>query len=208
MAEAREQKINKRFAGMACTLCGDALLLGEDGAICDACDSSHHAPCWRENEGCGKAGCINAPFKIPSLPAEEEDNVEPDMMRCPHCHKSIHNWKIVCPICGQITELNYERKFSPAARNAFLFSLAALLLPLIVQIIVASGSVTNPLIRHSTFAGIYFGYKAIEKGGIAKEIIRKDPRNYGRGLAIAAQIIGGISAVRLILGPLLTLLLL
>ena len=39
----RRMKINKRYEGQPCQWCGGLFMLGDDGAICEACENP--APC-------------------------------------------------------------------------------------------------------------------------------------------------------------------
>jgi|SRR5579859_183609 len=52
--------VSEEKAGKTCPYCRFALKVGEAAESCDACQSLHHADCWRDNGGCAMLGCPNA----------------------------------------------------------------------------------------------------------------------------------------------------
>src|SRR5882724_9164910 len=93
MAEAvRRLKINKRYESSACPWCGDRLVLGEDGAVCEACETAHHARCWDKENGCGgDPTCVNRPLQqIPDAPEQKKER------------KRLAPGESVCPTCGDV----------------------------------------------------------------------------------------------------------
>src|SRR5882724_10014953 len=100
-ATVRRLKINKRFAALPCSWCGDALKLGEDGAICEACDSAHHARCWEERGGCAQSGCVNGPLPDIESPSGGRQ-FRSDEKACPYCEKIIYVEAEICRHYGAI----------------------------------------------------------------------------------------------------------
>jgi len=61
---------NRAIAGKTCTVCGEAIGLGEVVRNCKGCGEPSHDHCWQSNGGCGTAACPNAPLpKIERPPA-------------------------------------------------------------------------------------------------------------------------------------------
>jgi hypothetical protein len=52
-----------KLDGKPCGWCQAALRLGEDAAVCTACEREHHARCWESQAGCSTQGCANAPLR-------------------------------------------------------------------------------------------------------------------------------------------------
>src|ERR1051325_1548964 len=166
-------KINKRLEGKPVSTCVDALILGEDGAICEACDSPHHALCWNESDGCGNKGCVNAPPDM--IPTVEEERLRSDEKRCPFCKKIIYIEADVCRHCNQIVsdDGNYHGPGTTVgeAKLSLYYGIGALLITCLAPI-------CGPL--------------AIKEGWQAKKRISRDVTLSGKGLATAGQIMGGL----------------
>lgn len=176
----RRLKINRLYEGSPCTWCGDALAVGDDGAICEACESPHHARCWDQHNGCNGPSCVNRPLQ--QLQDVVPDNTKPSPKLnpgetvCPSCGDVVSGF---CFRCGQssIGEFTGEKVTSPDAKDAMKYAIIGLFC-----------------------FGIILGPIAISKGAAAKRQIALDPRLTGEGLATAAQVIGGIEIVLFILG--------
>ncbi|HET7503521.1 MAG TPA: DUF4190 domain-containing protein [Kofleriaceae bacterium] len=52
-----------KMDGKPCGWCQVALRLGEDAAVCTACEREHHGRCWESYAGCSTQGCANAPLR-------------------------------------------------------------------------------------------------------------------------------------------------
>ncbi|HEY6188596.1 MAG TPA: RING finger protein [Pyrinomonadaceae bacterium] len=183
MAETvRRLKVNKRYETTPCTWCGDALMLGEDGAICEACDSPHHARCWDENNGCGKAGCPNAPLKvIKEPPPKPQKRLAPGEQLCPFCGDVItDNYCFSCRQTPQEGPYEGAQTLAPEVKNALIFAGVGLFC-----------------------FGPYFGYKAITSASEGKRQIEGNPRYSGAGLAVFAQVMGFADIVLWVVGILL-----
>ena len=63
MEAARTLKANLKLDGKPCGWCQVALRLGDDAAVCNACEKEHHGRCWESNAGCSTAGCVSAPLR-------------------------------------------------------------------------------------------------------------------------------------------------
>jgi RNA polymerase subunit RPABC4/transcription elongation factor Spt4 len=175
-AAVRKLKINKRFASSACSWCGDSLLVGDDGAVCEACDSPHHARCWDEGGGCGQRSCVNAP--LPDIgPPSEERQLRSDEKWCRYCDKIIYVEADICRHCGQIVSADGvyhgEKMIAPDAKLALMYS--------IFGVFCCFGLILGPL--------------AFKNGIDAKKAIAANPRLRGRAMAITAQVIGTIDVV-------------
>jgi hypothetical protein len=206
----RRLKINKRYESIACAWCGDALTVGEDGAVCEACESPHHARCWDKENGCGQRVCINAPLRQDPDPPILDEQLSANEMRCPHCGKLLPARTTRCSGCQRFTTpsglYEGELKTAPLAREAFLLSLVAVFVPPILNIMFYAGNIRAggiiPLI-----IGLRCGWSARKKAEVAKSQIANDQTLKGRGLAIAAQILGGIALALPVLGIVFVILL-
>lgn len=171
----RRMKINKRFEGQPCQWCGGLFMLGEDGAICAACENPYHARCWDKENGCNNPGCVNRPLQ------QLKDVAPVGVVATPT--RPLSAWEMVCPTCGDIITNAYcfrcrnqslndytgPKQTLPEAKDA---------LKLAIIGIFCFGFILGPL--------------AIVKGTSAKKKLSMDPRYEGEGMATAAQIIGGI----------------
>jgi len=178
----RRLKVNKRFESHPCGWCGNALALGDDGAVCEACDTPHHAAHWDEHNGCSRLGCVNAPLKQEALaPAEEEELFPPESMRCPHCKKLIAAGTQLCPICNMVTSpdgiYHGPKTLAPDAKKA--------LTSAIISIFICA-----PILAP----------RAIKTAKEAKALIDGNPAYGGRGMATAAQVIGVLAILLWVIG--------
>jgi hypothetical protein len=183
MAETvKRLKINKLLASQPCTHCGDELLLGEAGAVCEACESPHHERCWDQMNGCGNKECINAPLAMlpgmlqPLRPVYEKP-LRPGESRCPSCGDIIDNQ--FCLQCnaptigeGYSTSGAYVTTRAPEVGEALRYAIIGLFC-----------------------FGFILGFLAIRSGSKAKEHIARDPRLDGAGLATFAQGLGAFEIV-------------
>jgi RING finger family protein len=170
MAEtARRLKINRKYESTPCTWCGDALQLGEDGAVCEACDSPHHARCWDERNGCGKEGCPNAPLHVlEEPPPKPEKRLSPDEQLCPTCGDIITGTHCFsCRRSAQAGLYDGEQSMAPELKTALMYAAVGLFC-----------------------FGLYFGYKAMKSAGEAKVQIEEDSRYSGTALATIVQVVG------------------
>jgi hypothetical protein len=180
-------------------------MLGEDGAICEACESPHHAECWDKDNGCGQPDCINAPLRQDLDTSVLEKELATNEMQCPHCRKLLPATAVICSGCQRITTPSgvYEgpQKLAPEVQGAFMLGIASLVVPLILNLIFSSGT-NKPTLGSAVplIIGINCGLSALKKAGTAKLNISKDPSLKGRGLAIAAQILGGLGVGFQVLG--------
>ena len=178
MAETivRELKINKRYAGKPCGWCGHELLIGDDGAICEACESGHHARCWQDHSGRGLSTCVSAPLRDLGL-LENTRRLRSDEKVCRHCEQLVYVDADICPHCGQIVTADgiYRGKQTTAreAKLAIMFSIGGLFFVL----------------------GLVLGPMAFLKGLDAEKAIAANPQLRGRPMAIAGRIIGIIDVL-------------
>lgn len=176
----RYMKANKKQEGSPCAWCSNALQLGEDVAICEACGTVHHVACWDKNGGCGEKTCVNAPFKKVSTAIteveEKRDKLKPGQMLCPHCKNAISSSATVCPNCRRFTSpdglYHGPTSISPQARNAMILAIAGLFI-----------------------FGIIFEPLAIREARRARESIAADYSLRGSGIASAAEVVAWIGLV-------------
>lgn len=171
----RRLKINKRYEGLLCRWCHDSLILGEDGAICEACESPHHVRCWDQHNGCnGDPSCVNRPLQqlagvATAAAPRPVRQLSPGESFCPSCGDIVYG---VCFRCRQPVasgEYTGVKQTAPEAKEALKYAIIGLFC-----------------------FGIILGPLAIARGASAKRTIAADPRYEGEGIATAAQIIGGI----------------
>ncbi|HJQ27408.1 MAG TPA: RING finger protein [Blastocatellia bacterium] len=186
----RKMRINKIFAGAPCGWCTHALVIGEDGAICEACDTPHHLECWLRENGCSTERCIN--YVLPALPAttplqaDPGQDAPPNSRLCPNCNKWIALNSRVCAICntflGATGREQYERITLREAKQALTYGIIAFL--------------CCPPIA---------GYYAIKNANTAIDIIDANAEYQGRGMAVAGKVLGIIAIVVWVLGLLIRL---
>jgi hypothetical protein len=70
MEAVRTLKANMKMDGKPCGWCQAALRLGEDAAVCTACEREHHGVCWESRAGCSTQGCANAPLRRLDAPGQ------------------------------------------------------------------------------------------------------------------------------------------
>jgi hypothetical protein len=58
----RRLKANRKIEGKPCGWCLAPLALGDDAAVCTACEKEHHETCFAAKSGCSNPGCVNAPL--------------------------------------------------------------------------------------------------------------------------------------------------
>jgi Domain of unknown function (DUF4190)/Prokaryotic RING finger family 1 len=182
MDAVRTFKANLKLQGKPCGWCQSALELGEDAAVCSACEAEHHLRCWEDRSGCSRSGCASAP--LPRLdPAAAglaahatEAPVAQGMMRCPNCRDLIFSDERVCPRCKAITSpdgiCHGPAVNAPGAVAALVFGIVGLF-----------------------FCGVIFGPAAISKANEAKRAMQEDPTLSGGGLATAGLVLGIIDLV-------------
>lgn len=173
----RRLKVNKLYEGQACRWCGEVLALGDDGAICEACHSLHHARCWDQQNGCnGDPLCVNRPLQqLKSVTPEvrrPSRPLSPGESYCATCGDIVSG---VCFRCRQVvTDVEYtgEKKTAPEAKEALRLAIIGMFC-----------------------FGVILGPIAIVKATSAKRTIAMDPRLGGEGIATAAQILGVVELV-------------
>jgi RING finger family protein/uncharacterized protein DUF4190 len=63
MEAVRTLKANLKLDGKPCGWCQAPLKLGDDAAVCTACEAAHHQGCWDTKAGCATQGCSSAPLR-------------------------------------------------------------------------------------------------------------------------------------------------
>jgi len=201
MEAARTLKANLKLEGKPCGWCQAALVLGDDAAICTACEKEHHRACWDAKAGCSTQGCASAPLRRldapPALGAPASPfpagapaspfptgmpaspyaaGLPPGMMTCPRCTLMLAIGTQVCPGCRAITSpdgLYHGPKINaPGAVASLVLGIIGLVL-----------------------CGIVLGPLAIWQASSAKRAISGDPTYGGGGMATAGMVLGIISVV-------------
>jgi hypothetical protein len=191
---ARVFKANRKVEGKLCGWCHAGLALGEEVAVCTACELEHHSRCWDGSAGCSNASCVNAPLTrldqgasagatgaAPSLGQRfsafpSGRAASPGNMRCPGCSCEVPIGAPICNVCNTITSpdglYHGPKTNAPGATASLVYGLIGLV-----------------------FCGVVFGILAITKAQSAKRLIESDPRYEGGGLATAGFVLGIIDLI-------------
>lgn len=183
METVRKFKANPKLDGKMCGWCQSPLKLGDDAAVCVACEREHHAACWDGKGGCTNIGCANAPLR--QLDAPPAGIRAPDaaaalaakgLMTCLRCGSSIAIGNQICPTCRAITSpdgiYHGPKTNAPGA-------VASLVCGIIGMFI----------------CGIVLGPIAIVQSNKAKAAMKDDPTLGGAGMATAGMVLGIVSLV-------------
>jgi len=211
MEAARTLKANLKLEGKPCGWCQAALVLGDDAAVCTACEKEHHRACWDAKAGCSTQGCASAPLPRldaaapgPGAPASPfptgapaspfpmrapaspySDGLPPGMMACPRCMLMLAMGTQICPGCRAITSpdgLYHGPKINAPGAVA---SLVLGIVGVVIGTFLCSGLVLGPL--------------AIWQASSAKRAISSDPMYGGGGMATAGMVLGIISLVLVVI---------
>lgn len=182
MESVRKFKANPKVAGQPCGWCQGQLMLGDDAAVCAACEKEHHAACWDSKAGCANPTCVNAPLKQldPAVAAPQASPADAlaaqGLMHCPNCRAVLTIGTQICLSCRAITTpdgiYHGPKTNAPGAVASLVMSIIGLFL-----------------------CGIILGPLAISKANSAKSAIQMDPTLGGEGLATAGKVIGIIAIV-------------
>jgi hypothetical protein len=188
----RKLKANLKLQARPCGWCQDALKLGDDAAVCEACDCAHHSRCWDGRAGCSTAGCVNAPLRRLDTPATaaaasplaaavfSQPSLPSGYMACPMCGVAVLMASQVCPACKAITTpdgiYHGPKTNAPGAVAALVYGLIGLV-----------------------FCQIILGPVAIAKASSAKKAMASDPTLGGYGLATAGFVLGIVDLVLFVL---------
>jgi hypothetical protein len=196
----RTLKANLKLEGKPCGWCQAQLALGDDAAVCTACETAHHRGCWDSKAGCSTQGCSSAPLRRLDAPARGaapgvsapaspfpagfgspapsafSSSPPPGMITCPRCTLVLAAGTQVCPGCRAITSpdgLYHGPKLNAPG------AVASLVLGIIGLV----------------FCGVVLGPLAIWQATNAKNAISRDPVYGGGGMATAGMVLGIISLV-------------
>jgi hypothetical protein len=201
MEAVRTLKANLKLEGKPCGWCQAALALGDDAAVCTACEAPHHLGCWDGKAGCSTHACSNAPLRrldaaapaVPrsavagpaspfpagfgaAAPAPSPAALPAGMMTCPRCTLMLSIGTPICPGCRAITSpdgLYHGPKLNAPG------AVASLVLGLIGLVV----------------CGVVLGPLAIWQASNAKNAISRDPIYGGGGMATAGMVLGIIGLV-------------
>ncbi len=191
MEAVRTLKANLKLEHKPCGWCQIELQLGEDAAVCTACEGAHHQRCWDSRAGCATAGCANAPLArldpapgsapgsapgIAAAAAPALRELSPGMMRCPQCSKAIPEGTLICSFCRSVTSpdgIYHGPKINaPGATAALVYGIVGFFV-----------------------CGIVLGPLAISKANAAKRAMAENPTYGGAGLATAGTVLGVIDII-------------
>lgn len=193
MEAVRILKTNLKLENKPCGWCQVALKLGEDAAMCTACEAAHHGRCWEGKAGCSTAGCVSAPlprldaaaapaaagFGSPfpgARAAAPAQDLPPGYFACFACRVPMLAGTQVCPACKTIVSpdgLYHGPKLNaPGAVQSLVLGLVGLV-----------------------FCNIILGPIAISKASSAKRAMASDPTLGGEGYATAGTVLGVIDIV-------------
>ncbi|MFQ5844001.1 MAG: DUF4190 domain-containing protein [Planctomycetota bacterium] len=161
--------------GTHCGWCRKEVAFGEDVAICNACETVHHAACWDRRQGCSEAQCENAPLEELEPPAPKKE-VPLGRMLCPHCGRQIKTRSKFCRFCKKATTpdgiYRGPKTKAPGAVASLVYGILAFFI-----------------------CGIIFGIVAISKANQAQKATASNPTLSGAGLATAGKVLGIITLV-------------
>jgi hypothetical protein len=201
MDAVRTLKANLKLEGKPCGWCQAALVLGDDAAVCAACEQGYHRTCWDDQAGCATHGCATAPLRRLDAPAPAPSPASPSigspfpsggpaavyapvtlaalppgMMSCPRCTLALAVGTPICPVCRAITSpdgLYHGPKINaPGAVSSLVLGIIGMV-----------------------FCGIVFGTIAIVQANNAKRAIKGDPIFGGGGMATAGLVLGILGIV-------------
>jgi len=180
MEAVRTLKANMKLDGKPCGWCQAALTLGEDAAVCTACEKEHHGRCWETKAGCASPECVNAPLRRLDPPEGKAaaasararvDELPPGLVACPSCRVPFAVGAHICPACRAITSpdgiYHGPKTNAPGAVASLVYGLVGLVL-----------------------CGVILGPIAISKSNSAKAAMVSDPTLGGEGLATAGLVLG------------------
>lgn len=198
MEAVRTLKANLKLEGKPCGWCQAPLQLGDDTAVCTACEAAHHQGCWDTKAGCATQGCTSAPLRRLDAPAagpgpgaatgspfpggfgpgagRPAPSLAPGTMNCPRCGLVVTIGTPLCPACRAITSpdgiYHGPKTPAPGATKALVLGLIGLV-----------------------FCGVIMGPLAISSANQAKAAMANDPSLGGDGMATAGKVLGIIDIV-------------
>jgi Prokaryotic RING finger family 1 len=168
---ARTMRANKAIAGKPCAACDKQISLGDELAVCKACDAPHHLRCYADNGGCVMGGCVNAPLQRLRAERSPVEVGAAGIRMCPSCHSMVSESESQCPHCraglGPGVAVQGAKINAPGAVASIVYGVVGLVI-----------------------CGPLFGYMAIRDSGKAKRLIAGNPSYEGEGLATAGYFLG------------------
>jgi len=218
MEAVRMLKANMKLDGKPCGWCQAALRLGEDAAVCTACEREHHARCWESQAGCSTQGCANAPLRRLDGPGQAPGAQYPQ--GAPYAPGSPFPQGGGAPYApmgspypqggaapyGAQGGLPPGYMSCPSCRSAIM--VGAQICPACRAITSPDGIYHGPKINAPgatqalvygliglVFCGVILGPVAISKAGAAKRAMASDPTLGGEGMATAGMVLGIVDLV-------------
>jgi hypothetical protein len=211
MEAARTLKANLKLEGKPCGWCQAQLALGDDAAVCTACEAPHHRGCWDTKAGCSKQGCASAPLRRLDAPpagasagASAPASPFPTGFAATAAASSLPAGfapsapapsapppgMIVCPRCSLM--LAFGTPVCPGCRA--ITSPDGLYYGPRIN---APGAVASLVlgIIGLVFCGVVLGPLAIWQASTARSTISRDPMYGGGGMAIAGLVLGIIALI-------------
>ena len=203
MEAVRTLKANLKLDGKPCGWCQAALKLGDDAAVCTACEMAHHQGCWDTKAGCATQGCTSAPLRrLDVAPAAAPGSpfpagfapgspfpagftpgappLAPGTMNCPRCGLTVTIGTPLCPACRAITSPDGLYHGPKTNAPGAVASLVCGIIGLVV-------------------CQVVLGPIAIWQASRARQAMANDPSLGGGGLATAGTILGVLDLVVFVL---------
>lgn len=212
MEAVRMLKANMKLDGKPCGWCQAALRLGEDAAVCTACEREHHARCWESQAGCSTQGCANAPLRrldgpgpgagapyapqggapyAPGSPFPQGGGAPYAPMGAPYAPQgALPPGYMSCPNCRSAIMVGAQ--ICPACRA--ITSPDGIYHGPKINAPGATQALVYGLIG-LVFCGVILGPVAISKASAAKRAMASDPTLGGEGMATAGTVLGIIDLV-------------
>lgn len=187
MDAVRMLKANLKVQGRPCGWCQETLQLGDEAALCTACEATHHQRCWEDKAGCSTTGCASAP--LPQLDvaavagaggAAGMGELAPGMTRCPTCRSVVLAGLRLCSVCKAVVSpdgiYHGPQTNAPGAVSSLVYGIVGMF-----------------------FCGVILGPVAISKSSSARRAMAEDPSLGGAGLATAGMVLGIVDIVLFVL---------
>jgi len=176
MEAVRTLRANLKLSGKPCGWCQAPLQLGDDAAVCTACEAAHHHGCWDTKAGCATHGCSSAPLRRLDVAPAPAAALAPGTMSCTGCGLVLAIGVPLCPACRAITSpdgiYRGPRINAPGAVASLVLGIVGLF---------ACQIILGPL--------------AIWQASKARYAMTSDPSLGGEGLATAGKILGVLDLV-------------
>jgi hypothetical protein len=210
MEAVRTLKANLKLEGKPCGWCHAPLKLGDDAAVCTACEAAHHQGCWDTKAGCATQGCTSAPLRrLDVAPAAAPGSAFPGAAPgSPFPAGAAPGSPYPGPAFGAAPMAGLAPGTMGCPRCGLVITIGTPLCPACRAITSPDGIYHGPKINAPgavkslvvgiiglVVCGIVLGPIAISSANKAKEAMANDPSLGGEGLATAGKILGVLDIV-------------